>query len=318
MMNTGKLKVTTPSDREIHMTRLFDAPRRMVFDAWTKPELVRRWLGVFGGWSMAECTIDLRVGGAYRYLWRGPNGEEMGMRGVYREIVTPERIVSTEVFDQSWYEGDAVGTVTLVEDGGKTKLTIAMVYASRAVRDAVLKTPMEHGVAAGCDTLDGVLASIAGEGWIDPPQIVETPAIPVAKIHLTIPRAEIRSVMGPGIAEVRAALAAQGIQAAGPWLTHHLRMTPGEFDFEICVPVSRTVTPVGRVTPGEIPAARVARTIYHGKYESLSAGWERLMAWIEAQGGKPGPSLWEVYELDSSTTSDPRELRTELNRPLVG
>jgi uncharacterized protein YndB with AHSA1/START domain/effector-binding domain-containing protein len=299
------------------MTRVFDAPRRMVFDAWTKPALVRRWLGVFGGWSMAECAIDLRVGGTYRYLWRGPNGEAMGMRGVYREIVAPERIVSTEVFDESWYEGDAIGTVTLVEEGGKTTLTIAMLYASRAVRDAVLKTPMEHGVAAGCDTLDGVLLSIAGEGWIDPPQIVETRAIPVAKIHVTIPRAEIRSVMGPGIAEVRAALAAQGIEAAGPWLTHHLRMTPGEFDFEICVPVSRAVTPVGRVTPGEIPAATVARTIYHGGYESLSAGWERLMAWIETQDRTHGQSLWEVYLTDPSTSPDPSTWRTELNRPLA-
>src|SRR6267143_2888304 len=96
--NVGKLKITTPSDREIAMTRVFDAPRNLVFDAWTKPELLKRWLGVRAGWSLAVCEIDLRVGGAYRYVWRkDSNGTEMGMRGVYREIVRPDRLVSTEV-----------------------------------------------------------------------------------------------------------------------------------------------------------------------------------------------------------------------------
>src|SRR5687767_4883422 len=113
MKNSGSLKVTTPSDREIAMTRVFDAPRKLVFDALTKPELVKRWL-VRTGWSMPVCEIDLRVGGTYRYVWRkGDNGPEMGMRGVYREVVRPERIVATEVFDQKWYDGDALDTQTL-------------------------------------------------------------------------------------------------------------------------------------------------------------------------------------------------------------
>src|SRR5207245_3750125 len=120
MQDTGKLKVTAQSEREIVMTRDFDAPRRLVFDALTKPELLKRWLGVFGGWELAVCEIDLRVGGAYRYVWRGPDGAEMGMRGVYREIVRDERIVCTEVFDQPWYEGEAIDTLTFVEQDGKT------------------------------------------------------------------------------------------------------------------------------------------------------------------------------------------------------
>ena len=97
--DTRTLQVTTPSEREIAMTRVFDAPRRLVFDAWTRPELLKRWLGVRGGWSFAVCEVDLRVGGAYRFVWRGPNGKEMGMGGVYREIVPPERLVATELFD---------------------------------------------------------------------------------------------------------------------------------------------------------------------------------------------------------------------------
>ncbi len=164
MKNTGTLTVTTPSDREIVMTRVFDAPRRLVYDAWTKPELLKRWLGVFGGWELAVCEIDLKVGGAYRYLWRGPDGAEMGMRGVYREIVPAERIVCTEVFDQPWYEGEAVDTLTFVEQGGKTTATTAVLYASKAVRDAVLRSPMEQGVAASYDRLAALLATTPARG----------------------------------------------------------------------------------------------------------------------------------------------------------
>ena len=130
VQHVGALQISTPSDREITMTRVFDAPRSMVFDAHTKPELVKRWLGVRAGWTMPVCEIDLRVGGAYRYLWRGTQGD-MGMRGVFREVVRPERIVATEVFDEAWYPGEAVGTLVLVEQGGRTTLTQTMVYESR-------------------------------------------------------------------------------------------------------------------------------------------------------------------------------------------
>jgi uncharacterized protein YndB with AHSA1/START domain len=159
MKNAGALKVTTPSDREIAMTRAFDAPRRLVFDAWTKPELLKRWLGVFGGWSMDACEVDLKVGGRYRFVWRGPDGSKMAMGGVYREVVPGERLVATETFDDPWYEGEAVGTTVFVEQGGKTTVTTTVRYASREVRDAVLKSPMESGVAKSYDALDQVLAS---------------------------------------------------------------------------------------------------------------------------------------------------------------
>jgi uncharacterized protein YndB with AHSA1/START domain len=162
--NVGRLQVTTPSEREIAMTRVFDAPRSLVFDAWTKPELLRRWLGVRGGWSFVVCEIDLRVGGAYRYVWRGPDGTEMGMGGVYREIVRPERIVATEKFDDPWYEGEALDTVVFVERGGKTTATTTVLYASREVRDAVLKSPMDRGVAESYDKLAEVLASTLTRG----------------------------------------------------------------------------------------------------------------------------------------------------------
>lgn len=158
MINTSTLKITTPSDREIAMTRVFDAPRRLVFEAVTTPELVRQWLLGPDGWSMPVCEIDLRVGGKYRYVWRRiSDGKDMGMGGVYREIVAPERIVATETFDDPWYKGEAVGTTVLIEQDGKTTLTQTMLYDSREIRDAILKTPMEKGVARSYDRLAEVL-----------------------------------------------------------------------------------------------------------------------------------------------------------------
>ncbi len=161
MKNVGNLQVTKRGDRELVLTRVFDAPRRLVFDAWTKPELVRKWLLGPPGWSMPVCEIDLRVGGKYRYLWRNDKGIEMGMGGVYREIVAPERIVATEKFDESWYPGEGLGTVVLVEVSGKTTLTQTIQYESREALEVVLKSPMEEGLAAGYDRLAELLASTA-------------------------------------------------------------------------------------------------------------------------------------------------------------
>jgi uncharacterized protein YndB with AHSA1/START domain len=164
MISAGTLQLTTPSDREIMATRVFNAPRRLVFDAFTKPELLRRWFFGPDGWSLDVCEVDLRVGGAYRYVWRHPNGMEMGMGGVHQEVVPPERIVCTQLFDQDWTCGEAVGTMVLTERDGKTTLTNTMLYASREVRDAVLKTPMEKGMAAGYDRLEAVLPVLEAEG----------------------------------------------------------------------------------------------------------------------------------------------------------
>ena len=155
------LQLTTRGDREIVMTRAFDAPRTLVWEAFTTPELVRQWLLGPPGWTMPVCEIDFRVGGRYRYVWRNSDGIEMGMSGVHREIVVPERIVSTEKFDQSWYPGEAVGTFVLVEHAGKTTLTQTVLYESREAREIVLKSPMESGVAAGYDRLEQLVASIA-------------------------------------------------------------------------------------------------------------------------------------------------------------
>ena len=152
---------------------------------------------------------------------------------------------------------------------------------------------------------------------LDTPHITHTDACQTAVIHLTIPRAEIRHVMGPGIQELMATVAAQGIGPTGPWFSHHLAMHPDTFDFEIGVPVSGPVTPAGRVRPGILPGGQVARTVLHGDYEGLAAGWEEFLGWIAANGHQEAPDLWEVYVKGPESDPHPGAWRTELNKPLI-
>jgi uncharacterized protein YndB with AHSA1/START domain len=159
-MNDGEtLRVTTPADHEIAMTRAFDAPRALVFEACTKPELLERWLLGPPGWTLPVCEIDLKVGGALRFVWRGSDGTETGMSGAYREVA-PERLVHTELFDADWTGGETLVTTVLREQAaGRTTLTSTVLYSSREARDAALRTGMEQGVAASYDRLAELLAS---------------------------------------------------------------------------------------------------------------------------------------------------------------
>ena len=155
------LTVTTPSDFEIAMTRVFDAPRSLLFEALTNLALLKRWFGIFSGWSLAVCEIDLRIGGPFHFVWRNADGATMGIRGFYREILVPERIVHTESFDG--YPGEALATTTLVEENGRTTLTSTIRYETKALRDAALESGMEKGVGASYDNLDRLLQSLQDE-----------------------------------------------------------------------------------------------------------------------------------------------------------
>jgi len=159
MHRSGTLQVSLPSDTEILMTRVFDAPRRLVFEALTRADLLRRWFGGPPGWRLDVCEIDARVGGKYRYVWVGDNGEVMGMGGTILEIAAPERMVANETFDQAWYEGQGVSSIVLTEDDGKTTLRLTVRYDSKAVRDHVLSFPATSGVEMGYDRLAEWLAS---------------------------------------------------------------------------------------------------------------------------------------------------------------
>ena len=158
MRNTGTLKVTTPSDREIRMVRVFDAPRALVFDAFMKCEYLKRWFGPRGH-SLVVCEGDFKVGGGWRFVIRSPDGSEMGMRGKIREMKRPERVVHLESFDD--YPGEAQVTTTFVEGHGRTTVTINLLYDSKEVRDAVVRSGMEHGAAESYDRLAELLASTA-------------------------------------------------------------------------------------------------------------------------------------------------------------
>lgn len=152
---------------------------------------------------------------------------------------------------------------------------------------------------------------------IDKPYIVETTAQPAAVIRLTVPREEMKSVMGPAIGEVMSAVAAQGGKAAGPVFSHHFKMDPKVFDFEVGVPVESPVKAAGRVNPSELPAATVARTVYRGPYEGLGPAWGEFDKWVAENKHEPRPDLWESYAAGPESGDDPTTWRTELNRPLV-
>lgn len=157
------LLVTTPSDLEIVMTRVFDAPRHLVFDAWTKPEHLKRWFGAIRGWTMQDCQVDLRLGGSWRYELHGPDGARMVMKGVYRVIDPPGRIVSTEVFEGPEFEemgGGTLNTMTFEEQNGKTTMTISSLYQSKEARDGALQTGMEGGAGESFDRLAELLEQL--------------------------------------------------------------------------------------------------------------------------------------------------------------
>ncbi len=169
MMNALKLAVTTPSDIEIVMTRQFRAPRRYVWDAMTKPEWLRRWMFSPEGWTMTECTMDVRVGGKYRWAWSGPDGKELlVIWGEHREVTPPHRIVHTERMEMGGGCGGGGGdanptwellaTLELTEQGDMTLLTMTLKFPSKEARDGALATGMEQGVGVGYQKLDGLLA----------------------------------------------------------------------------------------------------------------------------------------------------------------
>lgn len=151
---------------------------------------------------------------------------------------------------------------------------------------------------------------------IDEPKILQTAAQPTAVIHLKIPREQIQDVMGPGYAELLSTLRDQFVFPSGPWFTHHFRIDADAFDFEIGVPISKTFTPEGRVQPSQLPAGRIARTVYHGPYDGLSDAWGEFDAWLKKNGHKPAADLWEVYLANPESHPDSSDWRTELNRPL--
>ena len=158
--NSESFKVSTPSDREIRLTRLFDAPRPLVFDVMTKPEHVAQWWGRLGeGYTVPECEIDLRPGGKWRWVTCTPKGETVVFYGVYREISRPDRLVYTEIFEQ-FPDTESLVTTSLADENGKTRLTVTALYPSVEVRDMVMGSGMARGAAISYDRLEEVAAGL--------------------------------------------------------------------------------------------------------------------------------------------------------------
>jgi len=160
---SNTMTLTTPSDRAIVVTRVFDAPRALVWDAMTKPEHIKRWLFGPPGWTMTECEEDLRVGGSFRWAWRSDDGQEMALSGTYREIVPHERIVRTEAFEfgcEAQMDG-YLGTMVLSERDGKTVMTLTLLYNSKEARDGAIASGMEHGMNASYTRLNELVAASA-------------------------------------------------------------------------------------------------------------------------------------------------------------
>jgi len=158
MTTAAKVGVTsyaTPTDTQVVITRVVDAPRRIVFDAWTNPAHVPQWMAGPEGWTMPVCEIDLRPGGTWHYVFRKTDGTEMSMTGSYREVSPPARLVSTESWGPEWPE--TVNTLDLTESGGQTTITLTVTYPSKDARDAALKTGMKDGVEVGFAKLDRLL-----------------------------------------------------------------------------------------------------------------------------------------------------------------
>jgi uncharacterized protein YndB with AHSA1/START domain len=158
---TGVTTYTTPNDREVVITRVVEAPRRLVFDTWTKPEHVQQWMLGPPGWTMPVCEIDLRPGGTWHFVWRKDNGSEMPMSGSYREVSPPDRLVTTERWGPEWPE--TVNTMELSESGGRTTITLTVTYPDKAARDAALETGMKDGMDHGYERLDELLARLVAK-----------------------------------------------------------------------------------------------------------------------------------------------------------
>ena len=158
-MSTAAVKVTTPSDREILITRTFNAPRELVWKTLSDPELLKRWLFGPPGWTMTTCEEDQRPGGSFCWAWSGPDNAEMVMSGVYREVVPPERVVRTERFEIGCppQDGEQVATMVLAEQNDKTLLTLSIIYPSKEARDGALQSGMDRGLEAGYERLEQIL-----------------------------------------------------------------------------------------------------------------------------------------------------------------
>lgn len=323
------LTVTYPSPTELRIQRTFDAPRRLVWEAHTKPEYLRQWLLGYDGWSMPVCEFDAREGGAYRYEWlNDATGERMAMGGTIREFVPIERIVATERFDEAWYPGECVNTSEFAEasGGAQTTLTVTSRWESEDALKAATGTDMLEGMEFTYDRLAGFLGQLLADA-ADPTaldityDVVELPEQRIARLRgrlgdaqanwgQTYEIAQAAGLLGqPGV--VTASVLPNGTGAAGAGAGPGLDM---EYDTALTLPAGVPI-PAG-LTEDRIPAGRYARATYTGPFEGLAMAWGAFtgpgLATLRATMTS-GPAF-EVYRSSGEDGSPPV---TELHVPIA-
>jgi uncharacterized protein YndB with AHSA1/START domain len=298
-------QIAVSGDRDIIMSRGFDAPPALVFDAFTRPELVRRWLLGPDGWTMPVCEIDLRAGGGYRYVWHQDGRKDFGVSGEFREIVRPRRIVHTERFEPDWHGGEALVTTIFEAAGAGTVARMTIRYATPEARDMALQSGMEKGVTRSYERLDGLLpASMPGQPGYT---IVDVPRQFTAVVKVEVAFADLPSAQRAARAKIAAVLPRLGL--AGPSVTLSRAPKGGRIYMEPGVIVDRAFTPMDGVEPSELPAGRVVRYLLTGSFEQLPNAWPALMHWCSGQGLQLEGRFWEIY---GPLASDPAAQQTTL------
>lgn len=310
-MNSPIFVVRSEGEREIVISRSFKAPRALVFDCWTKPELFARWF-VRPGWTVPVLEMDVRPGGRYRYVMRQDDGSEFTMQGEYREVLRPERLVSTIAFagfnEVGWRPEDAtVSVIELTEESRGTLMTMTQTYPSQEVRDQTLNFMETQPGASGADGYDR-LAEMVEERESDSEEVEVRllAAQPIISIRATVKVADLAATIDDRISALREYLERRGVRPAGaPFVRYHsfpdIRAdTEGagdlETDLEEGVPVTHPLPGEGRIASGELPGGPVITTVYTGVPEGLGAAYARIATWLQEHGEQATGPAWEVYD----------------------
>ncbi len=328
-MPTSTLTVTYPSPTELRIQRTFDAPRRLVWEAHTKPEYLRQWQLGYDGWSMPVCEFDAREGGAYRYEWlNDETGERMAMGGTILEFVPIERMVATEQFDEAWYPGQCVNTSEFAEsaDGTQTTLTVTSRFESEAALQAASGTDMVDGMGFTYDRLAEFLGTLVANAAtaVDPTtldiryEIVDLPEQRIARLRGVLSEAQANWGQTYEVAQAAGLLGQPGVVTASvlPSGTGGSAEPNGDITYDTAVTLPDGVEPPAPLVEDRIPAGRYARATYTGPFEGLATAWAALtgpgLATLHTTMAS-GPAF-EIYR---SSGEDGTPSVTELHVPIV-
>lgn len=302
MKSIVPIEVTKQGSREIVMRRTLDAPRALAFDAFVRPQIVRRWLLGPDGWSMPVCEIDARVGGKFHYVWAQAGRESFELHGVFRELVRPERIVHSERFEPDWYNGECIATTVFTDHGAGTLVTITLLFEDEKSRDLAAFSGMETGVERGYQRLDEMMA----DGFYT---VLPVTRQPTAVVKGDVAFADLRTFHLDARRKITEALPNLGPGAGETWVTLHRARAGDKLYLEPGVMVAKPVKPHGNVVASELPGGNAVHHLLVGPFDQLPQAWPALTAWCARNGHKLEGTCWEVY---GPQASDPEKQETQL------